>query len=110
MRAARPRAVLALAVLFQLLFVTSLFAGLGAPLLWEDEAETAMHGRSVLEFGMRRVHVGRNVVYGAPVPPALGRNQALDAYLGSPWGQYFFAAPAVATQAVVQQPTTPSAS
>ena len=38
MRAARPRALLALAVAFQLLFFASLFAGLGAPLLWEDEA------------------------------------------------------------------------
>jgi hypothetical protein len=36
------------------------------------------------------------VVYGSPVPLEIGRNAALDAYLGSPWGQYFFAAPAVA--------------
>ena len=96
MRAARARALLGLAVVFQLLFVASQFIGLGAPLLWEDEAETAMHGRSVLESGLPRVHVGRNIVYGAPVPLALGRNDALDAYLGSPWGQYYFAAPAVA--------------
>jgi len=95
MRAARPRALLALAVVFQLLFFASLFGGLGAPLLWEDEAETALHGRSVLEFGVPRVHVGRNLVYGAPVPLALGRDDALDAYLGSPWGQYYFAAPVV---------------
>jgi hypothetical protein len=96
MRAARPRALLALAVVFQLLFFASLFAGLGAPLLWEDEAETAMHGRSVLEYSVPRVHVGRNVVYGASLPLDLGRLDGLDAYLGSPWGQYFFAAPAVA--------------
>jgi hypothetical protein len=96
MRAARPRVLLALAAIFQLAFFASVFAGLGAPLLWEDEAETAVQGRSVLEFGLPRVHVGRNVVYGAPLPLELGRNEALDAYLGSPWGQYFFAAPAVA--------------
>ena len=62
----------------------------------EDEAETAMHGRNVLEYGVPKMHVGRNIVYGAPLPLALGRNEALDAYVGSPWGQYFFAAPAVA--------------
>jgi len=95
MRAARPRVLFALAVVFQLLFFASLFAGLGAPLLWEDEAETAMHGRSVLEYGVPRVHNGRNIIYGAPLPLAIGRDDALDAYLGSPWGQYFFAAPAV---------------
>ncbi len=95
MRAAR-RLPIALAVGFQLLFFVSVFAGLGAPLLWQDEAETAMFGRSVLEFGVPKIHVGRNVLYGAPLPLELGRNEALDAYVGSPWGQYFFAAPAVA--------------
>jgi hypothetical protein len=93
MRAARPRVLLALAAIFQLAFFASVFAGLGAPLLWEDEAETAMFGRGVLESGVPKVHLGRNIVYGAHLPLELGRNAALDAYLGSPWGQYFFAAP-----------------
>ncbi|TMA33697.1 MAG: hypothetical protein E6J87_09210, partial [Deltaproteobacteria bacterium] len=96
MRAARPRALAAGAFLFQSLFAVTVFARLGAPLLWEDEAETAVHGRSVLEYGYPRVHQGRNVVYGAHHPLALGRDERLDAYLGSPWGQYYFAAPAVA--------------
>lgn len=96
MRAARPRVLLALAVVSQLLFLASLFSGLGAPLLWQDEAETAMFGRSVLAFGVPKIHVERNILYGAPLPLALGRNEAFDAYLGSPWGQYYFAAPAVA--------------
>lgn len=96
MRAARPRALSALALAVQLLFAGSVFAGLGAPLLWEDEAETAMQGRAVLEYGYPKVHAGRNIVYGAHLPLELGRNAELDAYLGSPWGQYLFAAPAVA--------------
>jgi hypothetical protein len=87
---------IALAFVVHVVFASSVFARLGSPLLWEDEAETAIHGRSVLEYGFPKVHVGRNVVYGTPVPLALGRNEALDAYVGSPWGQYFFAAPAVA--------------
>jgi hypothetical protein len=96
MRAARPRAPIALAVFVHVLLATSLFARLEAPLLWQDEAETAMFGRSVLAFGVPKIHVDRNVLYGAHLPLALGRDARLDAYLGSPWGQYFFAAPAVA--------------
>src|SRR5436190_354936 len=96
MRAARPRALFALATAVHSVFAALIFARLGQPLLWEDEAETAMHGRNVLEYGVPKMHVGRNIVYGAPLPLALGRNEALDAYVGSPWGQYFFAAPAVA--------------
>src|SRR5206468_2207036 len=96
MRAARPRALFALATAVHSVFAALIFARLGQPLLWEDEAETAMHGRNVLEYGVPKMHVGHNIVYGAPLPLALGRNEALDAYVGSPWGQYFFAAPAVA--------------
>jgi hypothetical protein len=96
MRAARPRALVALAVCMHALFAGLIFARLGTPLLWQDEAETAMFGRSVLEFGIPKVHVGRNVLYGAPLPLDLGRNEALDVYVASPWAQYYFAAPAVA--------------
>ncbi|HKA16493.1 MAG TPA: hypothetical protein VKH41_15830 [Myxococcota bacterium] len=96
MRAARPRALYALVFAVHAAFAASVFARLGAPLLWEDEAETAIHGRSVLEYGVPKVHVGRNIVYGAPLPLSLGADEKLDAYLGSPWGQYLFAAPAVA--------------
>jgi len=51
MRAARGLPI-ALAIGFQLLFFAVLLARLGTPLLWQDEAETAMYGRSVLEFGV----------------------------------------------------------
>jgi hypothetical protein len=96
MRAARPGALIAFAVSAHALFAGLVFARLGHPFLWQDEAETAMFGRSVLEFGVPRVHVGRNVLYGAPLPLDLGRNEALDVYVASPWAQYYFAAPAVA--------------
>ena len=35
---------------------------LGAPRLWQDEAETALLGRNVLKFGMPRVWDGQNLV------------------------------------------------
>lgn len=71
------------------------FRHLGHPLLWQDEGETAMFGQRVLEYGYPKVHGERNVVWGMggmDVPLALTVNEDDDAYIGSPWGQYYFAA------------------
>lgn len=65
---------------------------LSYPLVWQDEGETVMFGQRVLEYGYPKVHDGRNVVYGMGVPLALGVKQDDDAYIGSLWGQYYFAA------------------
>lgn len=65
---------------------------LSHPLLWHDEASTAMFGRRVLEYGYPKVHGPQNTVYGLEAPLSVGVNEDLDAYLGSPWGQYYFAA------------------
>jgi hypothetical protein len=72
------------------------FARLGHPLLWHDEASTAVFGQRVLEYGVPKVHGAKGVVYGLDHPVEVGVNEALDAYLGSPWAQYYFAAGAVA--------------
>jgi len=71
-----------------------LFKHLSFPLMWHDEAATAMFGRSVLENGYPKVHGPKNTLYGLDVPLEVGVNQALDAYLGSPWLQYYVAAAA----------------
>jgi hypothetical protein len=78
------------------LLVGLMLGGLGHPLIWQDEAETVMFGQRVLEHGYPRVHDGRNVVYGMGVPLEHAVNEADDAYLGSLWGQYYFAALGVA--------------
>ncbi|PYM55151.1 MAG: hypothetical protein DMD79_23480, partial [Candidatus Rokuibacteriota bacterium] len=39
-----------------------LLYGLGAPRLWQDEAETALLGRNILRFGLPRVWDGNNLV------------------------------------------------
>ncbi|MGH7336611.1 MAG: hypothetical protein ACREI7_03450, partial [Myxococcota bacterium] len=97
MRSARPAWLTTGAVCIQTLFAWLVLGGLGAPLLWEDEAETAMWGRRIVEFGYPKVHGhDRNVVYGAHHPVEIGIHQPLDAYVGSPWGQYYFAAAPVA--------------
>jgi len=81
-------AALALAVL--------VFGRLGHPLLWHDEASTAVFGQRVLDYGFPKVHGAKGVAYGLDHPLEVGVNEALDAYLGSPWAQYYFAAGAVA--------------
>src|SRR5262249_39048920 len=72
------------AVCIQLCFAGLVFAGLGSPLFWYDEGETAMLGRRILEYGYPKVHgADGNVVYGARHPISLGVDPRLDAYLGS---------------------------
>ena len=72
-----------------------LFSGLGHPLFWSDEADTAMFARRILEFGYPKVHDGRNVVYQFGPNIALGVDERSDAYIGTTWGQFYFAAPGV---------------
>ena len=73
------------------LFATMLFGGLSHPLLWQDEAETAMFGRRVLEYGYPKVHGPRNVVYQFGFDAAMGVKERCDAYIGTTWGQFYFA-------------------
>ncbi len=77
------------------LFVVAQYGRLGQPLLWQDEGETAMFGRRVLEFGYPKVHGAEGVVYGMSVPMRFAVDAESDAYTGSLWGQYYFAAFAV---------------
>jgi hypothetical protein len=69
---------------------------LGHPLIWQDEGETVMFGQRILEYGYPKVHDGRNAIYGMGVAMAHGVEEESDAYIGSLWGQYYFAALGVA--------------
>jgi hypothetical protein len=85
------------AVCIQLSFAALVFAGLGSPLFWYDEGETAMLGRRILEYGYPKVHgADGNIVYAARHPISLATDASLDAYLNSPWGQYYVGALGVA--------------
>jgi hypothetical protein len=68
---------------------------LAHPLLWQDEGETAMYARRVLAYGYPRVHGERNVVYEFGANIAQGVKEGPDAYIGTTWGHFYFAAPAV---------------
>ena len=77
------------------LFGTVLFKHLGYPLLWQDEAETAVFATRVLEYGYPKVHGRRNVVYEFGPNIALGVKESVDAYIGTTWGHFYFAVPGV---------------
>jgi hypothetical protein len=83
------------------LFALLLFARLGHPLFWADEAETAVFGQRILQFGYPTVHDadGNNALYllwPRWRAAGIGIHEPSDAYTGSPWLQYYVAALGVA--------------
>ncbi|MDJ0850954.1 MAG: hypothetical protein QNK04_21495 [Myxococcota bacterium] len=77
------------------LFSGGLLRHLSHPLFWADEAETAMFARHVLEYGYPKVHSARNVVYQFGPTIAAGVKESTDAYIGTTWGHFYWAAPAL---------------
>ena len=77
------------------LFAGMLFPGLSSPLFWHDEGDTAMFATRILEVGYPKVHGPRNVLYEFGAPLAVGVKESQDAYIGKPWGDYYFAVPGV---------------
>jgi hypothetical protein len=78
-----------------LLFAASLLRHLDAPLLWNDEGDTAMFATRILEVGYPKVHGDRNVLYEFAADPRLGIDEATDAFIGKTWGDFYFAVPGV---------------
>ncbi len=76
------------------LFFFSVFGNLAYPLLWNDEAETAMYGRRILQYGYPKVSDGKNKVYAVANHPdkSLGVKEENDAFIFLTWGQYYVAA------------------
>ena len=74
-------------------FSAMLLGRLGHPLLWSDEADTAMFGTRVLAYGYPKVHGPDNVVYQFGPDVALGIKERFDAYIGTTWGHFYFAVP-----------------
>ncbi len=73
------------------IFIFSVFKNISYPLLWNDEAETAMYAKRILEFGYPKVHDEKNTVC-LLGPFDFGARPEWDAYVSSVWGQYYFAA------------------
>ena len=93
----RSKKTIFLKILFLLFFIffsISVFKNIAYPLLWSDEGETVMFATRILRFGFPKIHDGKNVLYLLNHPDKqLGQKENIDAYIGSVWGQYYFASP-----------------
>jgi hypothetical protein len=76
-------------------FAVLLFKHISYPLLWQDEAETAMFASRVVEYGYPKVHGDRNVLYEFGGNIAVGVKESVDAYIGTTWGHFYCAGPGV---------------
>jgi 4-amino-4-deoxy-L-arabinose transferase-like glycosyltransferase len=66
------------------------FANLGNQYLWQDEAETALLGRRVLEYGYPRAYDGKNLIN-----PTIRTSFSEDyGWRYHPWGQFYITAAA----------------
>jgi hypothetical protein len=80
-------------VLLSILLVVSVCKNISYPLLWNDEAETAMFATRVLQYGYPKVHDGKNMLYLLELPDkTVGIDRKTDAYIGTVWGHFYFAA------------------
>jgi hypothetical protein len=86
------RVVPLLLVLSAALLATALLRHISYPLLWHDEAETAMFARRVLDYGYPKVRGPKNAVYSLWHGRGVGVHEASGAWTGTPWAQYYFGA------------------
>jgi hypothetical protein len=74
------------------LLALSIFKNISYPLLWNDEAETAMFAKRILTFGYPKVHDGKNVLNLLELPDkSLAIDRRSDAYVVTVWGHFYFA-------------------
>ena len=74
-------------------FVFSLFKNIQYPLLWNDETETAMYAKRILQYGYPKLNDGKNIVWETYLPDSnIGINKKMDSCEALVWGQYYFAA------------------
>jgi len=100
----RRSAEIGLVLLALAAFAAMLLGNLGHPLFWSDEADTAMFGTRVLEYGYPKVHGPDNVVYQFGPDVALGIKERFDAYIGTTWGHFYFAVPGLRWAEAVADP------
>ncbi|MCX6729960.1 MAG: hypothetical protein NT058_00445 [Candidatus Portnoybacteria bacterium] len=74
-------------------FAVSLFKNIAYPLLWNDEASTAMFGKRVLQYGYPKVHDDKNSLYlWSDQNHDIGTRSNGDVYIAEGWTQYYLAA------------------
>ncbi len=74
------------------LLLFSQFKNISYPLMWEDEAMSAVGAGVVLEYGYPKVHGEKNILYDfLHTDPTIGINEKDDSFAASSsWGQYYF--------------------
>lgn len=74
------------------LLLFSVFKNISYPLMWGDEAMSAVGAGVVLEYGYPKVHGEKNVFYDfLHTDPTIGINQKDDSFAASSsWGQYYY--------------------
>lgn len=84
--------LLIISCILAVLLLISIFKNISYPLLWSDEAMTAMGAERVIKFGYPKVHDGKNTFYDLTYSNnTLGINEKDDAYIGGTnWGHYYF--------------------
>ncbi|MFA4975780.1 MAG: hypothetical protein WC839_00585 [Candidatus Paceibacterota bacterium] len=76
-----------------LLFAFSLFKNIAYPLLWNDEASTAMFGKRVLEYGYPKAHDEKNYLYYFnDKDHNIGVRSNGDVHIAEGWTQHYLAA------------------
>lgn len=80
-------------VVILVVFGFSLFKNISYPLLWNDEASTAMFGKRVLEYGYPKAHDEKNFLYlFRDANHDIGVRTNGDVYVAEGWTQYYLAA------------------
>ncbi len=75
------------------IFIFSLFKNIQYPLLWNDETETAMYAKRILQYGYPKINDGKNLIWLSYLPDRnIGINKKMDSCEALVWGQYYFAA------------------
>jgi len=85
-------------IILVILFCFSLFKNISYPLIWNDESDSVMTGKRVLEYGYPKVHDQKNVVFMSYAPDIKYKDGSLvgydpenDAYIYITWGNYYWA-------------------
>ena len=86
----KSKILITILILLGILFAVGLFKNIAYPLLWNDEAETAMFATRILEYGYPKVHDGKNILCLLQLPVEFGVKEGIDAYIGSVWGHFYF--------------------
>lgn len=87
-------------ILFLLVCVL-LFKNISYPLLWNDEADTAMAAKQILKYGYPKVHDGKNIIFLPSDTTWIGYKESWDANVAMAWGHFYFASIGVALSELV---------